>query len=722
MAHPNIPIFERSETIKEVSTPDVQSAYLEYAKANNSLSAIGSHVAQASSNAMAAQLGYEAGKNPEGGNYPTITEFDKNFAESYNTEAHATLSLQADKLLSNAQIEMSKATRLTPELIDRTNNQLQAGLNKIASNAPFAIKGKLEQSFNSTLLSHNTQYKERMFREQREDQKNNLVSGLDLSVKNAYELASNGDFKGASLAVQSAKAGSSTGLANRYLTPVQAKAAHDSAVQAELNGRYTYLAMQAYKNNKYAAFEKEYAKDKQGMTEEQWMTAGQAFVKQINFIESLKSENENIQSQQMLNRIALNPNTITPSEMLDFQQQVSPLMYEKVQFHYIQALKKNSSDTLAQDSLIQGWGNPEIQANATSKLQNSTFNKLVDASIEHNKSKGINQTRDDAEVDIAAHAGSTVPVFIDSMRNKLRSGNPAMMESAIRQMDSLRRINAGHAMIGLSDDDKAVGELYMSLRNGMEPTKAAQEAINLTYNQDPAMKIANKQKWTDYVHGLTTSAINKRETLESSMLNQVGLSNSNFINPAVANVYANDIITKFGAFYQASNGNADIAKKLTQQFVDENYGDTYVNGEKSTTLHPIEKQVGFTSDDGTPYIHQDLLGQLERKFKSIKESYDKNEVNEYWEIMPPREKSRWSPFSTTPPAQIKRHVRSGKGSKEDVFDVVLMGNSVDSWDVNINTSAGMQPLFQVAPYLNVLTYQPDIKKIRENFNKQNKLH
>ena len=52
-------------------------------------------------------------------------------SESYQTQAHATLGLQANKLILDTNLEMAKAPRLTPGLIDHANKQISIGLQSI---------------------------------------------------------------------------------------------------------------------------------------------------------------------------------------------------------------------------------------------------------------------------------------------------------------------------------------------------------------------------------------------------------------------------------------------------------------------------------------------------------------------------------------------------------------------------------------------------------------
>jgi hypothetical protein len=732
MATHDIPVIQRNVKPEVGSTPEFQSTVNALASSQNNLSAIGAKVAQVASNTMATQLGYEAGKNPQGDLTPSFTEFDKNFADSYQAQAQATLSTQADKLLTDAHIEMSKPNRLNPKLIANTTQQLQVGLNKIAENAPTPIRGRLQQSFDSQLLNQTAQYNQKMIAEQKEDEKNNLINAMDLSNKNALELYTKGDTKGGNLAAESAKRMADNLAANKYITPEAARVAKETATQSKLDGTYINKAMQADKEGKYAEFEKHYSENKpEGMTNEQYIATGRAFNSQIGFLQSLRQQDENLRSQQMLNRIAMNPAAITGVELKNFQDSVTPLQFEQVKFKYIQALKSNEASTGAADDLIRNFSNPEAWANSTEKNKNAAFNKQVDYAVQSTQNSATPITHEQAQVQVAASAGGEIPVFTNDLKNKIHSGNPAFIESAAQQIHSLKEMGAGQSLRGLNAEDNALYSLYERLRvkYPQDPVKAAHEATDIIHNQDPAVEQANKQKWSNFVSTKSAGV-----PLADFALSQVKLNKKDFGSVSMAQVYGTDILKEFEANFITTQGDQELALTLTKEFVDQNYGDTGVNGGRQKTLHPIEMMLGFKSHDGTPYIQQDIINQVNEKLLPIKEAYHSPKVpynkeakvyqsNEYWETVPLNKETHGLIRKTYDPIKIKRHIRQANGSeKTDTYNLILHGNNFDSYDVAILTKNGIRNIFQKAPYLGITTYTPNKQAILDSYSKANQFH
>ena len=73
------------------------------------------------------------------------------------------------------------------------------------------------------------------------------------------------------------------------------------------------------------------------------------------------------------------------------------------------------------------------------------------------------------------------------------------------------------------------------------------------------------------------------------------------------------------------------------------------------------------------------------------------------------------------PVLLKRHLRTGRTIKEDIFPVVLIPNTLNSWDVAIQTNHGIRNVSLDFPYLNINSYMPDSAKIRDMYNKAHKL-
>jgi hypothetical protein len=613
---------------------------------------------------------------------------------------------------------MSKASRITPELIANTHAQLSHGLSMIAEQAPTAIKGQLQATFDSHVLQQTMQYNEKMISQQKEDQKDLLINGIDLNIQNITEAAHSGDIKTAESLVEQTRKMAESGHAIAALTPEQARTAHETAQQALINGKYTYLATQAQKEGKLAEFEKEYANKKPaGITNAQWIAGGQAMSQQMNFLQTLRSQDENLKAQDMLNAIAMTGGKISPTQWQNFENSVSPIKAAEVKFKLIQAQRKDTGATIDSDNLIRNYSNPEAHANASEKIKNEAFNKGVDYTLQQAQGKGAGLSRDDAQVQVAASAGAQVPVFTNLLKNKLSSGNPAMIESAAQQIHALTEMGAGHALAGLSDADKAAYTKYEALRDSMQPTDAAREMVNQVYNQDPEQQQANQQRWSNYLSMQTKAGI----TLTDVAMKAADLSPSDFYPQSMANVYGTSILSKFGTFYQLTNGDEQSAKKLTKQFVDQNFGETRVNGGSYKTLHPLEMVLGFESHDGVPFIQQDVINQFNQHAMPMRLQYQDKKINEYWEAEPLSTKKHGIFSTTYDPIKVTRHMRTAKGEEKETFDLVLQGNAFDNWDMAVQGKNGMRNLFQAAPYLGFMAYKPDVKSIREAYLKAHPL-
>jgi len=720
MANPSIPVLDRQESSPKMgATPDFSGAFTNAAEADSNLSAIGSSVAQSASNQMAVQLGYEKGQTPTGDLAPPLTDFDKNFKDSYEQQAHATLSSQGDALLANAHVEMSKANRMTPELIAKTTQQLQMSLSKIAEQAPTNVQGKLKQQFDSSVLSMTTQYNEKMIAQNREDQTNILTNGVDVGIKNALEFAKAGDMKGAKAAADSAKRMADNMAANHLRTPEEVRVMKETADQTLLTGQYTFLAMQALKINQYPAFAKSYAENKPaGMTNEQWITTGEQFNKQVGFIQSLQTQNDNLLTQQMENRIAMDPNSITGSQWVQYENSVSPQKAAETQFKYIQAMKKGKTDDANDDFLTQHWSDPTVQANATPKQKDRVFNKQVAYTMQQSQQNGNPMTLEQAAVEVAASAGSEIPVFVRQLKNQLHSGNAQQIEAAATMIHALYGMQAGKAVASLNQEDHALYTAYEARKDSTDPVTAAHDATAVVLNQDNDVLLANKQKWANQLQKATQGGLSHNVWA----LQKFGLSNSSFFNPSLAQVYGGDILRNYETNFELLNGDDNSAQKMTQTYIDQNYGETGINGGSFTTLHPLEKVVGFQNKDCIPYIQQDVVNQMQPNFAKQKALYDSKRSNEYWEVMPVTGNKRGVISTSYDPIQVKRTQRTKDGIKATTFNVVLQGNAFSQWDVAVQTDSGMRNLFQVAPFLGVQSYTPNVQAIRENYMKDHALH
>jgi hypothetical protein len=202
-----LPEYKRTTGIQgSQSLEDFAGAMRDYgASSYGALSDLGSQVAQTASNQTAKMVGVKLGQDPQGDLMPPITDFDKVVTETYQTQSHATLGLQASSLITDAQIQLASQPRLTPEMIAQTQQQVSLGLKSIYDMAPLAIRPQMEAQYGAVMNSQREQLSNRMISEGRQDQHNNIVAYSDKASQQAYDTGAAGDEKGAMSFAETAK-------------------------------------------------------------------------------------------------------------------------------------------------------------------------------------------------------------------------------------------------------------------------------------------------------------------------------------------------------------------------------------------------------------------------------------------------------------------------------------------------------------------------------------
>ncbi len=644
---------------------------------------------------------------------------------------------------------MAQAPRITSGLIQKTNHSISLGLQNIFKNAPSEVQTDLQNKFEALQQSQITNLTSRMIREQKEDMRNNIAYSADVNSQNANSLAIKGNFQAAQAFVDSTKKSNNAGVASNLITKEQAKTNIDTAQISFESGK----AIHEYENARAQHKGDEYLKslaDKSDTSNPNYMAVTNNLMAYVNHQDGLRRQDEQLRMSKFAVALAQNPMS---SEVLaqskDLKENLSPENYEKAHLSWITSVVKYNKQNGDMNSAISAWNNPED----FSRLKPTDIDKAYDAQVNNTmnqaKISGEKLTQDEAEVQVVASAAGAVPVFSKTLNNKLSSQNPVMIESAGRQIHDLTEMDAGQALIGLTKESKAVYTKYQSLRDSMDPVKAAQLAHETVYSQDVNMQSILDQKWTNFIR--TTKSVGTSNDLFA--LNQVGLKASGMRNPTL---YGNDILEEYKTYFKMLNGDQVNAKKMLDESVRQNYGETTINGIRETTKHPIEKVLNLP-EDSTGFVQEDLANHLTKTFADAKSKYDNKEVNEYWEVlqrpstadlinmkgkrqseleaqgfktesmMVQNAKGRETQnFQQGSPVQVIKHYRGGKSEK---FNVVIQMNPfatlsndpaqpiIGGWDVSVDSGSGIKNIFREAPYLGLVNYEPNVKSIKDNYTK-----
>jgi hypothetical protein len=705
----NAPEIPRQEKLETASIPNYGEEFREFAAKDNWMSRIGSNVAARASNELADQIGGEMGKNPNGPRPLPITNFDAHVAQSYETQAHATLGLEADKLITESNLELSKVGRLTPELIDKKQKQVQMGLQQIFAQAPSGIRPQLESQYGTMQIAQNQQLNNRMLRQQKEDRK----STIDLSTKNtneqAYSLAlsgadadKNGDSKAGLQSLLALNALYDNAVRNGDKTEEEAKIAEDSATISYLSGKYIRLGKIKDEEKNLPEFLKSLSEPVKDLPENYRHAVLSNVYNYFQMQQTLRAQDENLKSQQMLNRIVTKPKDITGTEWQEFKENVSPIKYQEMLFKLIQARKKQDQEGLGVDDLIQNYGSGEAQARSTDKTKNSAFYKNVATTIKNNP----DISQDEAEVQVAMTSGAPVPVFIKTLNNDLTGGNPSRILSAINKISALRETESEHALIGLTKQADAIATQFEAKRGSMPDPDLAREVTHNIVNIKEDLQKTLDNSWNLKLKTKGAAGAYQYTSLSNFALKEVGLSKKDFAgSETFATIYGNDIYQVLKSNYDVAGGDYETALSMTKRYVDQNYVETRVNGPIQKTDKSIEKALGYKDYDVVPYIHQNLAEKLT-------ESFEKNTSDqERWSVKPV-DKNRITGFGapfrhTYKPLEVVRHVRTPSGLKEFTYPVSLVGRPGNSWEIMLNTPDGPRNILLVAPHKGIISYTPD---------------
>lgn len=738
----DIPVIERQTTIKPSgSIPDFQGAYNRLANAGNLLSDLGAQVAQSASNQIAQKAGYNMGQNPQGDVSIPITQFDKTFVESYHAQAANTLSLRAQKMFDDSQIEMNKAVRLTPELIAKNNEELNKGIDDLISLAPTPVKGRLSATLKSQLLSDSQKYHEKMFTQQREDTRQQYIASVDLYTKQAYELEHSGESDAAGDTVKSAEMILNSGLDSKYLTPQEYQKAIENIRQARINGMVARSTGDAIKAGQFPEFARRWAEQKpEGMTQQEYENASQAIISQASFINSLRSQQSQINGLKFQEKIYQDVNGITQSDILELHSQVTPVQYEQLQLEYIKQKKKFNNERQSKNILISGFTDSVAFSRATSDQKDAAFNELVNERIRNVQIPMRPVSQSEAETAVALQAAGPVPAYIKGLNGSMASIDPHAIETSGQAIQLFFNRQKGANLEGLDERAIPMYNTYQALRRAMPAQEAAQEAYKAVYNQTPEEKKIVAENYSEQI-----KLVDNKLKFFSNM---GGIDSSNLNDPLG---YVEQAEAIYKSQFALTKGNVDAAKKSTADIIKNIYSESYINGKKETVYYPLEQAIGIPHD-GVGYIQDDIIEHVNEGLKGTKEAFDKGKILYYWEVEPRaltemhREKNVFGIKDFTEgnllnaminhredttagsPIRIFKHWKNGT---RETYNLVVKANPWNTksgdatqpyttgWDIVVSTGKGYEPLWRDNPTLGQsINYKPDVARINAKYNKE----
>ena len=620
------PPVRRSVTADVTPQPDVQSAISNYAANTNWMSEIGSAVANRASTAIATKLGNQLGQNPQGDLSPPLTDFDKTMAASYQTQAHATLGLQANKIITDSNLEMAKAPRITPALIDKTNRTVSLGLQNIFKNAPMEIRPSMELQYGTQQLNQASELTDRMLREQKEDRKANTAYASEMNAQNAHSLAMTGNYEAAFAAVSATEAANKADVAAGISTPLLAKTNIDAARQSALTGKYSHEYEVARKNGKGAEYLRSLAEKKPSdIPDADYPVVMSHMMNYVNMQDTLRKQDQALALAKFNVSLSKNPLGITNSQVVELNSHLDPLQQQEASLAYVKAIKKNQSDNSKFSTAIANYTDINTFPQESPANKNAAWEATYKAIQNKPENIASGMTEDTAKLYAAAAAPVSIPAYINELNAKATTPIPANLEAVGQAVNYLQKNNLGQNLTGFGDKQEAMLEAYSQLRDVMPPQEAAQKAHEAVYNKSKEQLEANKQALTEYYK----SQKNKNET-PFAFVRRILQTPSNL---KIRNLpgYTQKAQKVFENYFNLTNGDEATAQKLTKQLMDRQYGESNVNGTSELSYHPVENIPGVPHDAIGP-IQSDIVEQANSKLIKQKEDFDNKKIDYWYEV------------------------------------------------------------------------------------------
>lgn len=727
------PEYKRTTGIKASgNVPDFQSAMEGYASASwGGLADLSAKVAQSASEQMAKQIGSQLGENPDGDLSPPITDFDKVLAQSYQAQSNATLSIQANKLLTDTSLSLSQDPNLTSDKVKSTFSGVDDTLNNLVNMAPDSIKSNLQARFAISSQNMSSRFQMKVYNQNQLDNKNNLLLLANQNTDAAYNYGYAGNEKAMTTLRESSEPSYQAGVNAKWMTPVQKKVAQDSMEQAYLSGKYSAQAKAAYDNKTLPQFSSDLVEGKIGNDIPQQMRTDviNRVAASVNQLVQMNSQLQSINLAKFGEKIATRPDLITGQDLADLQASVDPVAFEKASLDYLKAMEKNQAS--APDYV--SFRDAGLAANMGEKKLNNTFKGMRNALIK----EGVNPEQ--AELMVMNQAGTAVPEFTNSVVSRIQHGSPDQMLSASRQADDLISRGKGN-LIPLDAKTRAMKTSFLyNLRTPMSPEMAAattREAFSKETNESIA---AAKAAWPDQKKALTKGfasdadaaiSLSGLPTYDGPIWNRFRMRN--------ATLFGQIMMDRLADYTVEQHSDLEAAKQQLREDVSNSFGRTMVNGFKENAYLPIESKVGLPVNKmSAQLIKSDVARQLVDHLQTSKQLFDKGESNEYWKVEPvlsPKEikdiQSKSDKALGTPdvgldtPVRVSRVLRSGK---VETYDVVIQASPYTAltndpnnlvtggYDISVQTPMGLKSLLLLDPVDQTYVYNPDSKYLQSEY-------
>lgn len=621
----NIEILEPTQKLSLTTQPQNWiGAMEEFGRSTNMLGELGASVALNASIQYNKMQGEKLGLNPQGDILPPITAADKAFAEGYIAQSNATLSLQANKMMLEGQLDLEKSYQLSPGMIQSYSSNMQQGLEQIIKQAPTQLQNDLRNNFNQLLLQQTGSLTKQYISQSKARETEQAKANLSLQLRNINDRVMAGDEAGADEIRKRIATESEARVQTGMYSPTTGQTAKDSADTAYYTAREIKNAEQAIREKRLPEYLDSIAMSNvqgRGPSESDAIKAN--VYNWANKVQAMRQQNQSLLMTEARNQIA--NGTFNDIAAAQYQATLDPINYFNLMTQFSVSQKKAG----VTDAIVQAiTSNPENNLSyvgASKKQINKAFDQLVQARVTEQNGK---ESEDRSMLNVAASIPRTIPRVVDSINAGLSSGNPQQLERWGNFYYELKEQNPT-AVMGVSDENLAVFNLYKKNLNNPtyknDPNLAASEALRQVYGKDQTQIENNARGINSYFNDIAKTP----EGLSRWASKISGLSDSlPIFNRSGFNI---DMQNQFKSFMYMTNNNREASQELLQDYVAGVYGTTTVNGNPEVVQYPVGKMIGLEfGADGL--IQYDATKQLEQQFKEHENLFNEGKVNYYYRI------------------------------------------------------------------------------------------